>query len=92
MLGMNTTSLRLPSHLAAALDRLAQERGTTRSDLIREAVEEYVAGSRAGGPGDRLSLLRRLVTYPGSGRKDGAARSEEHLRRIFGARRRDRTG
>ena len=88
---MNTTSLRLPRHLATALDRLAEERGTTRSSLIREAVEEYVAGKRVGGPGDRLALVRRLVTYPGSGRRDGAARSEEHLRRIFGARRRDRT-
>jgi Arc/MetJ-type ribon-helix-helix transcriptional regulator len=88
---MDTTSLRLPQHLADALDRLAEERGSTRSELIREAVEEYVAGTYAGRPGDRVALVRRLVSYPGSGRKDGAARSEEHLRRIFRARRRDRT-
>ena len=88
---MDTTSLRLPRHLSGALDRLAEERGKTRSEIIREAVEEYVAASRAGASGDRVALVRRLVTYPGSGRTDGAARSEEYLRRVFGARRRDRT-
>jgi metal-responsive CopG/Arc/MetJ family transcriptional regulator len=88
---MDTTSLRLPRHLSAALDRLAVERGTTRSVIIREAVEEYVAASRTTGSGDRVALVERLVTYPGSGRKDGGARSEEYLRRSFGARRRNRT-
>lgn len=87
---MTTTSLRLPRDLTTALDRLAEERGTTRSELIREAVEDYVAAARKGGPADRVALVRRLVTYEGSGCGDLASRAEDHLREMFGARRRDR--
>ena len=87
---MGTTSLRLPRHLATALDRLAEARGTTRSQLIREAVQEFVAAAQAGAPGDRVALVQQLVTYEGSGRGDLAARSEYYLRERFRARRRDR--
>jgi metal-responsive CopG/Arc/MetJ family transcriptional regulator len=88
---MSTTSLRMPGELTHALDQLAQERGVTRSDLIREAVEAYVASCREGGPEDRVALVRSLVTYEGSGRGDLASRSEEHLRSLFRARRLDRS-
>jgi metal-responsive CopG/Arc/MetJ family transcriptional regulator len=88
---MPTTSLRLPSHLTESLDRLARERGTTRSELIREAVDRFLADSRSGGPSDRVALLRSLVSYAGSGRGDLAARSEDYLREIVGGRRRDRS-
>lgn len=87
---MPTTSFRLPRDLATALDRLAQERGTTRSELIRQAVEEFVSTVRSGRPADRVALVRSLVDYEGSGRGDLAARGEHYLREIFGARRRDR--
>jgi len=81
-------SLRLPDHLARELDELATSRRTTRSDVIREAIEQYCAAQRAGAAPDRVTLVRRLVTYTGSGRGDLAARSEQHLRRLFRARRR----
>lgn len=64
----------------------------TRSDVVREAVEQYCATLRRGGAADRLALLRRLVTYSGSGRGDLARRSEEYLRERFDARRRHRSG
>jgi metal-responsive CopG/Arc/MetJ family transcriptional regulator len=89
---MTTTSFRLTRDLAIALDHLAAERGTTRSELIREAVQQFVAAAQAGGPADRVALVRRLVDYEGSGRGDLAARSEDYLREMFGARRRDRAG
>ena len=81
-------SLRLPDHLARELDELAASRHSSRSEVIRDAIEQYCAGQRAGATPDRLTLLRRLVTYPGSGRGDLAARSEQHLRKLFRARRR----
>jgi Arc/MetJ-type ribon-helix-helix transcriptional regulator len=81
-------SLRLPDHLTRELDELAASRRTSRSELIRDAIEQYCAVQRAGATPDRVTLLRRLVTYPGSGRGDLAARSEQHLRKLFRARRR----
>jgi metal-responsive CopG/Arc/MetJ family transcriptional regulator len=83
-----TTSVRLPAELTEGLDHLARDRGTTRSELIRLAIEAFVEAARAGGPADRVALLRAIVTYPGSGRGDLATRSAHHLRKTFDARRR----
>jgi metal-responsive CopG/Arc/MetJ family transcriptional regulator len=83
-----STSLRLPDELARELDEIAAKRRTTRSDAIREAVEQYCAAARKGRTADRIELLHRLVTYEGSGRGDVAENSERYLRELFGARRR----
>lgn len=88
--GMPTTSMRFSPELLEALDHLAAERQTTRSDLVREAVEKFVAEARARGPADRLTLLRSLVTYPGSGKGDLAANNKAHLAKLFRDRRGDR--
>jgi metal-responsive CopG/Arc/MetJ family transcriptional regulator len=85
---MDTTSIRLPEHLTREIDRLADDRHTTRTAVICEAVEQYCAQQRAGRGSDRLALLRRLVTYEGSGRGDLAERAEEHLRVLFEEKRR----
>ena len=43
---VNRTQIYLSREQAAALDREARRRGTTRSHLIREAIDQaYVAGS-----------------------------------------------
>lgn len=39
---MERTQIYLSARQTAALDRRARERGTTRSALIREAVEQYL--------------------------------------------------
>lgn len=41
-----TVSGRLPSHLVEALDGLAQETGKTRSEVLRDVVEQGVAAER----------------------------------------------
>jgi Arc/MetJ-type ribon-helix-helix transcriptional regulator len=87
---MALTSLRLPDALARELDEIAARRRTTRSDAIREAVEQYCATARKGGKPDRIDLLQRLVTYGGSGRGDLAENGERYLRDLFRARRRPR--
>ena len=89
---MATTSIRLPDDLTSFLDRMAQERKTTRSSLVREAIQQFIERTREAGPSDRLSLLRSLVDYEGSGQGDLAARSEHYLREIFDAQRRNRSG
>jgi metal-responsive CopG/Arc/MetJ family transcriptional regulator len=88
---MPLTSIRLPDHLARDLDEIASRRRTTRSELVREAVEEYCAGQRTREDADPVALVERLVTYRGSGKGDLAARSEEYLREIFRDRRRRRS-
>jgi metal-responsive CopG/Arc/MetJ family transcriptional regulator len=88
---VSTTSIRLPAELTDVLDRIANQRGTTRSEVIREAIEAYLSHLTQGEAPDRLTLARRLVTYEGSGKKDLGSRSEEHLREIFGARRQRRS-
>lgn len=89
---MATKSIRLPDELTNALDRLADEQATNRSSLIREAIEQYLVRARENPSRNRLSLLRSLVDYQGSGQGDLAARSEHHLRELFHARRRHRSG
>ncbi len=88
---LTLTSIRLPEHLTQELDHMAAERRVTRSDLIREAVEQYCTASQRRGVLDRVTLLHRLLTYRGSGRGDLARRSEERLRELFDARRRHRS-
>lgn len=39
---MGTTTIRLPEELSAALDRLAEETQSSRSNLINQAVKAYV--------------------------------------------------
>jgi metal-responsive CopG/Arc/MetJ family transcriptional regulator len=90
---MLLTSIRLPEALARELDAIATRRRTPRSEVIREAIEQYCATARGASAGDRIALVRQLVTYRGSGRGDLAARSEEYLReRFHGVRRRRRPG
>ena len=89
-LAMSLTSIRLPDHLVRELDEVAGRRHTTRSDLVREAVEQYCAALRSGEALDPVALVDSLVTYEGSGRGDLGRRSEYYLREIFGERRRRR--
>ncbi len=87
---MESTTVRLPDDVTRALDRLAERRQVTRSDIIRQAISEYCEIANRDGEQDRLALLDRLVTYSGSGRGDLATRSEEYLRAIFDERQRRR--
>ena len=50
---MKTLSLKLPDALDAKLTALATRLGTSRSAVVREAIERYVPEA----PGDAASLL-----------------------------------
>lgn len=82
------TTLRLPDELSRELDRIAEERHVTRSDIAREALEQYCSAVRKGQHGSRVTLLQSLVTYPGSGRGDLARQGRRYLREMFDAKRR----
>lgn len=44
---MRTLTVKLPQHLDDLLDRLARQRGVTRSAVLRDALKAYAAGGAA---------------------------------------------
>jgi hypothetical protein len=59
----NQTTFRLPTALAAALARRARARGVPKSQLVREALEQYLAGSE---PLDAGRVRERTAPYLGA--------------------------
>jgi hypothetical protein len=51
---MKTFSLKLPPSLSAKLNRLAKKRGQTKSEIVREALEQFFNGERTIPPGSAL--------------------------------------
>ena len=61
---MNTqTTFRLPTPLAQALTRLARERGVPKSQLVREALEQYLAQDEPPSPSQ---VRERTAPYIGA--------------------------
>jgi Arc/MetJ-type ribon-helix-helix transcriptional regulator len=85
---MDLTTVRLPENLARSVDEIAKQRQVSRSEIVREALEQYCERANKEEPRSRVELVRSLVAYEGSGVGDLASRSEEHLRKRFDARRR----
>lgn len=80
---MDTVSYRLPEELIGDVDRIAERRGVTRSDIVREALAEYVGRAREA-PRSRLEILDEILAdEPGTGVSDLAERAEEYLRESF---------
>jgi predicted transcriptional regulator len=69
---MQRTTVKLPDELDARLRHEAQRRGTTVSDLTREAIEAHL-----GGPRTRRKLL--AAAAGASGHDDISERIEEIL-------------
>lgn len=63
-------TLRLPRELARALAQRARERRTPKSQLVREALEAYLAGSP---PADPQEAWRRVAHLVASVALDPAA-------------------
>lgn len=58
---MRPRSLKLPPYLDALIERMARERGTTFSAVVREAVQAYLAApeqSVTAAAGDLVGALR----------------------------------
>ena len=83
------TSVRLDTKTERALDRMARRTGRTKSDLIREAVQQ-MAANMAGDSEQGQTAYDRLADIIGivnRGPGDRAARSEEILREKFARKR-----
>jgi hypothetical protein len=62
------TTFRLPEDLLQALDRAARARGVPRSQLVREALQRYLAAPEA--PRAPVSVQQRSAPYIGAVRLD----------------------
>lgn len=60
----NQTSFRLPQEMLRELERLAKQRGVPRSQLVREALETYLASPATESP--VLTVRDRSAPYIGS--------------------------
>ena len=75
------TSFRLPTPLARALARLARARGVPKSQLVREALERYLAESE---PVPTSSAVReRSAPYIGAVRLDARALAADESTRLI---------
>ena len=61
---MKSVSLKLPDYLNAKLERLARERGAAKSDVIRDALESYLADGKNGSK--RISIADLAADLVGS--------------------------
>ena len=55
---MKTFSLKLPDRLHARLASLAEKKGLTKSDLVRDALEAHCQSEEASTPGSFAELTR----------------------------------
>ncbi|GKT09524.1 CopG family ribbon-helix-helix protein [Desulforhabdus sp. TSK] len=58
---MKTIALKLPDALLTQIEHAANKRGKTRSAVMREAMEEFLADHRNLAGGSCLDLLRDLA-------------------------------
>jgi hypothetical protein len=58
---MKNVSLKLPDDLHAKLTRACKARGTAKSDIIRDALEAYLASPKNGSSVSCLDLAGDLV-------------------------------
>ena len=60
------TSFRLPPELLRALGRLSRQRGAPKSQVVREALEQYLAAATADHASQPISVRERSAPYIGS--------------------------
>lgn len=69
-------TLRVPGQLARSLARRARERDVPKSQIIREALERYLADAPSGPP---VAVWERVAPLVGSIALDSAAASHDAL-------------
>lgn len=58
---MKTISLKLPESLDAKLNRVAKQRGQSKSEVVREALEQFLNGQRTAAPMSFLEAAGDLI-------------------------------
>ena len=79
----NTIAIRMPDPLLKQVRRSAKAMKKSRSEVIREALEDYFARAGVGVERDPYAALLSLMPFEGSGIPDLASKSQEYLRKKF---------
>ena len=58
---MKTVTLKLPEVVDLKITSLAQKRGVTRSEIVREALAEYIARGPEEKTGSMLDLTKDII-------------------------------
>lgn len=75
------TSFRLPQDMLRELSRLARQRGVPKSQLVREALEQYFAAAPSGHTAQPMTVRERSAPYIGAVRlQDGNPADEISVR------------
>lgn len=61
MLSMKTISLKLPDDLERKLNATVKQRGIAKSDVVREALAQYLADTQSSRGGSLLALAGDLA-------------------------------
>jgi len=77
-------SVRLDRETEAALEKVAESLGISKSAAIKESIREFCARALERDRKRPFDLLEDLVEAEGSGRGDLSVRGEEILRARFG--------
>lgn len=72
-------TVRLPEELSTKLDRAARRAGRKRSDLVRQALEQFLGDSGRPGSTRPIDLVQDLLGAVESGLPDLGQRHREHL-------------
>ncbi|MEK7475788.1 MAG: ribbon-helix-helix protein, CopG family [Candidatus Coatesbacteria bacterium] len=87
-----TISVRLDARTQSVLDRLARERGLSRSQIVRESLARFGGESGAGiarEPGQPYERVKHLIGCV-NGPPDLASRAQDRVRQVIAARNRVR--
>lgn len=60
---MKTLTIKVPEELEVKLQRIAAQRGESKSAVIRAALEDFAAGGEVVNPRSCLDLARDLLGY-----------------------------
>jgi len=81
------TTVRLDTELETTLERLARQRGQTKSDVIRDAIEHLAREQEASGA-TALERLRPFIGIADSGGRELSRQTGRRFREMLEERRR----
>jgi predicted transcriptional regulator len=76
---MNTLSLKLPDAVHAKLSLVAKRRGATKSAVIREALQDYLARQGVSSPGSFAALAKDFMGCIDGGPAD-LSHNKKHMK------------
>ncbi len=80
---MIRTQVQLTEAQMQALKHLSAETGKSAAELIRNGIDQYLAGRRTPAPEDRIERAMRVAGGFASGGSDGSSKHDRYLAEAF---------